>query len=147
LINDKTMAIVLGGLVPAVLFGVSGLFQKLNAKAGTGTGPFLIGVGVTVVLVGALFCLLERDLTVNGRGILATVLYGAVWAVGTGTIALAIRRYNGQISQLVPLYNMNTLVAVLIGLVVFAEWKTVNPLRILISSALIIAGGILASRA
>ncbi|MCB9143176.1 MAG: hypothetical protein H6646_12980, partial [Anaerolineales bacterium] len=55
-------------------------------------------------------------------------------------------RFDGQISQLVPLYNMNTLVAVLIGLVVLAEWRTVDPRKLAIAAILIVLGGILAAR-
>ena len=62
-------------------------------------------------------------------------------------IAIALRRYNGQISQLVSLYNMNTLVAVLIGLILLSEWQTVNIVKIVASSVLIIVGGVLAATA
>ena len=66
---------------------------------------------------------------------------------GIACIAIALKKYDAQISQLVPLYNMNTLFAVLIGMVAFAEWREVSLAKILISSVLIISGGVLASRA
>lgn len=50
-------------------------------------------------------------------------LFGLLWAAGTGAVTFALGRYGGQISQFAPLYNMNTLVAVLVGLVVFGEWQ------------------------
>ena len=56
-------------------------------------------------------------------------------------------RYGGKLSQLVPLYNMNTLVAVAIGLVAFGEWQTVSWARVLGAAVLIVAGGILAATA
>jgi hypothetical protein len=62
-------------------------------------------------------------------------------------IALALGRYEARISQLVPLYNMNTLVAVGLGLTVLGEWREVNLLRLLLGAGLAVTGGILAATA
>ncbi len=145
--STRVIAILLGGVLPAVLLGMTGIFQKLSANARIGTGPFLIGVGITTAVVGGVFMLLERDVTVSQKSALYTILFGLVWATAIGCIAIALRRFDGQISQLVPLYNMNTLVAVLIGLVVLAEWRTVDPRKLAVAAVLIVAGGILAARA
>ncbi|MCO5247247.1 MAG: hypothetical protein M9927_26065, partial [Anaerolineae bacterium] len=115
--SARVIAILLGGVLPALLLGLTGVFQKLSTNARIGTGPFLIGVGITTAIVGGGFMLLERDATIGQKSALYTVLFGLVWAIAIGCIAIALRRFDGQISQLVPLYNMNTLVAVLIGLV------------------------------
>lgn len=140
-------SVIVGGLIPAVLLGLSGICQKFCGKEGIATGPFLIGVGLTVIAVGGGFAWFEKDLTIHAKSAAWTCLFGICWALGTGLIAVAIRHYNGQISQLVPLYNMNTLVAVSIGLIVFAEWQTVNAGRIAVAAVLIMLGGILASQA
>lgn len=145
--SARVIAILLGGVLPALLLGLTGIFQKLSTNARIGTGPFLIGVGITTAVVGGAFMLLERDATISQRSALYTVLFGLVWAIAIGCIAIALRRFDGQISQLVPLYNMNTLVAVLIGLVVLAEWRTVDPRRLAVAAVLIVAGGILAAKA
>ena len=50
----------------------------------------------------------------------------------------------GRVSVIVPLYNMNTLVTVGIGLVFLGELKDVNVWRLLAGAALIVAGGVLA---
>lgn len=145
--SARVIAILLGGVLPALLLGLTGVFQKLSTNARIGTGPFLIGVGITTAIVGGGFMLLERDATIGQKSALYTVLFGLVWAIAIGCIAIALRRFDGQISQLVPLYNMNTLVAVLIGLVVLAEWRTVDPRKLAVAAVLIVAGGILAARA
>lgn len=145
--SARVIAILLGGVLPALLLGLTGIFQKLSTNARIGTGPFLIGVGITTAVVGGAFMLLERDVTVSQKSALYTFLFGLVWAIAIGCIAIALRRFDGQISQLVPLYNMNTLVAVLIGLVVLAEWRTVDPRKLAVAAVLIVAGGILAARA
>jgi uncharacterized membrane protein len=143
--DNKQIAIVLGGILPAILLGLSSIFQKLSTNHGISTGPFLIGVGLTTALIGGLFMVFE-EVKLTTPAMLYTCGFGIFWACATGCIAIALNHYNAQISQLVPLYNMNTLVAVLIGLIVLSEWRNVDPIRILIAAVLIIAGGVLASR-
>jgi uncharacterized membrane protein len=143
--NKTTLGLLVGGLLPAVLFGLSSVFQKTSARAGIGTGPYLVVVGLVVTLVGVVVTVAQQDTTVNGTSCLHAIAYGALWASAIGCIALALSRYDAQISQLVPLYNMNTLVAVVAGLVVLAEWRDVQFGRLLAGAVLIFAGGVLAA--
>ena len=145
--SERAIAILLGGILPALMLGLTGVFQKLSNNARIGTGPFLIVAGLTTALVGGVFLLLERDATIGQRSALYTVLFGLVWATAIGLIGIALGRFGGQISQLVPLYNMNTLIAVLIGLVVLAEWRNVDPRKLAMAAVLIVIGGIVAARA
>jgi uncharacterized membrane protein len=58
-------------------------------------------------------------------------------AIGTGA----------DVSRLVPIYNCNTLIAVLAGILVLHEMPDfAGAVKLLIGSALIIAGGILVAR-
>lgn len=43
--STATLAPLIGGLLPATLFGISGVLQKSAARAGIGTGPYLIAIG------------------------------------------------------------------------------------------------------
>jgi hypothetical protein len=143
--TQQQLGLLIGGVLPAILLGLSGVSMKLGASTGIGTGPLLIVIGLTSTVVGAIFCA-DGDAAWTRGGIGSAILIGVCWATGTGCVGIALKKYGAQISQLVPLYNMNTLVAVVIGLVVFAEWRTVQPLRISLAAVLIVAGGILASR-
>ena len=143
--SNSTLALLIGGLLPALCFGLSGAVQKVTAKAGIGTGPYLIVVGVVVVAAGVVVTAVDGDRTLTRAGGGYSVLFGVLWATGIGSIAVALGRYEGRISQLVPLYNMNTLVAVLVGLVAVGEWQAVQPGRVLLATALIIGGGVLAA--
>lgn len=143
--NRHQLSLLVGGVLPAICLGLSGVCQKLSAAGGIGTGPFLIVIGLTSAVVGLFFCA-DGDLSWTRKGVVAAGCFGLFWAVGTGCIGLALKKYGAQISQLVPLYNMNTLIAVAIGLVAFAEWRTVQPLRISLAAVLIVAGGILAAK-
>lgn len=143
--KHSTLALLVGGVFPAVCLGISGVLQKSSAKAGIATGPYLVVAGSMLALMGGVAMLIERDVEINPRSTFLAALFGLFWSLGVASIAIAIRRFNGQISELVPLYNMNTLVAVAIGLFLMGEWKTVDVPRIFIASLLIIIGGVLAA--
>jgi hypothetical protein len=142
--TNSTLSLLVGGLLPAVLFRLSGAVQKVAAEAGIGTGPYLVVVGVVVVAVGLAVAAVERDVTLSQAGGGYAALFGVLWAAAIGCIAVALGRFDGQISQIVPLYNMNTLVAVGVGLIALGEWQAVQPGRLLLATAFVVAGGVLA---
>jgi drug/metabolite transporter (DMT)-like permease len=145
--TNKQLSLLLGGFVPAVLFGIVAVFQKVINRSGTGMGPYLMGLGLTIFAMGALFALWDRDFAVTPRAATFIALFGVLWSVAMVCVAIAIKRYDGQIGQLVSIYNMNTLVTVVIGLVVLSEWKNVQPGKLLAAAVLITLGGILAANA
>ena len=145
IMKANTIGLLIGGVLPALLLGVSSVFQKTSNRAGIGAGPYLLIVGGVVLIAGVILTLIQRDLTINWTSATHGAAGAALWAAGMACIATALGRYNAQLSQLVPLYNMNTLVAVGIGLIALAEWQTVHPVKILAASVLTIGGGILAA--
>jgi drug/metabolite transporter (DMT)-like permease len=145
--QKATLALLIGGLLPAFLFGISGVLQKTSAKAGIGIGPYLIVIGLVVVVVGLVVTAVQGDRTLNFTSVINTCGYGIFWASGIMCIALALGQYDAKISQLVPLYNMNTLVAVGLGITLLGEWREVNPWQLLLGAGLAVAGGILAATA
>ncbi|MFO0797946.1 MAG: hypothetical protein U0804_10745 [Gemmataceae bacterium] len=144
--SNATLGLLVGGLVPAVCFGLSGAVQK-GAAGGIATGPYLVVIGLVVAAAGAAVTAVERDATATPAGAGYAALFGLLWAAGVGAIAVALGRFEARISQLVPLYNMNTLVAVAVGLVALGEWQTVQPGRLALAAALVVAGGVLAATA
>jgi hypothetical protein len=143
--SNATLALLIGGLLPAVCFGLSGAVQKVAAQAGIGTGPYLVVIGLVVAAVGGVVTAAGGDTTLSRAGGGYAALFGLLWATGVGSIAVALGRYDARISQLVPLYNMNTLVAVVVGLAALGEWQAVQPGRLLLATALTAAGGVLAA--
>ena len=69
------------------------------------------------------------------------------WGIASGLVAYSLLHFNVPISQLVPLYNMNTLVAVLLALVVFSEWKDLHTLKLLFGTVLIAIGAVFVANA
>lgn len=136
-------AMLIGGIIPAVFFGVSGAFAKSSNQAGIGTGLYLVCIGLSVTLVGVCYYLLVPDRSISLRSGLFASLVGLTWAIAAGMVALVLTRYGVPVSKLAPLYNMNTLVTVLIGLFLFAEWKDVQALKLLLGTGFVVLGGII----
>lgn len=145
--SPKLLGLLIGGLLPALLFGIAGAFSKTSGNAGMPVGPHMMFVGLAVTAVGVLFQLVLPGSIPSSWAIASSSLLGLFWATGMGLVLLGISRYQAPLSQLVPLYNMNTLVTVAIALVLFAEWKDANVGQLLFGAGLIIAGGVLVSGA
>ena len=142
--SKQWAAILIGGLLPAVFLGISGAVQKTASRTGITPGLYLLIIGLVVALVGAAVgARPARCVSLCVRRI-QTVGFAILWSVGILGIMLGLGRFEGQVSVLVPLYNMNTLVAVGIGLVLLGEWRDVSVWRLLAGTALIVAGGVLA---
>lgn len=145
--SPATIGIVVGGLLPAVIYGITGVFAKASTKAGIGIGPYLIIIGFSIAAVGLGFFLHDGNKTLSTESALHAIGMGATWGLATGFIAIGLTTYAVPLSKLVPLYNMNTLVAVLLALIIFAEWQQVKIVPLLVGAVLIMIGGILVARA
>lgn len=143
----QTTGILIGGLIPALLYGLSGVFSKASTKAGIGLGIYLFIAGITIAIIGVGFYLYLPDKTVSMRSASYSVGLGISWGLGTGLVAIALTKYSIPLGKLVPLYNMNTLIAVVLALWIFSEWQQVKITQLLIGAVLIVAGGILVSKA
>lgn len=145
--NAQTLGIIIGGLLPGLLFGVSNVLVKLASSKGISLPVYVLVTGAAVMCVGVvlLFIMPERQISFSSG---FTAFSGAVlWASGMSCIVFALQRYNASISVLTPLFNMNTLVAVVLGLWLFAEWKTVSMPQLLLGSVMITAGAALVAKA
>ena len=144
--EPATIGIIVGGVLPAIVFGLSGVFSKAANHAGIGLGLYVIIVGAAVVLCGVAIFALIPDRTLSAKSALYAFGMGLSWALGVAGVAVALSRFGSPLSVLVPLYNANTLVAVLLGLWIFAEWKQVKTVQLLIGSMLILVGAVTVSR-
>ncbi len=145
--SKSTLALLIGGLLPAILFGVVSTFQKSAARAGITTGPYLMAIGAVVLFVGIAVTVTQSTSVATREGVAWACGYGVLWSAAIGCIVLALARYDAIISQLVPLYNLNTLVAVAVGMAVLGEWRDVVPWRVGAGAMLAVGGGVLAATA
>ena len=139
--------LIVGGLLPALAFGFSGLLQKAASRTSPGLGPYLLCIGLGVLVVGAFYTLATQDRTISYASGGFALGIGVLWSLGTVLVAVGIARYSAPLAKLVPLYNMNTLVVALLAMVVFAEAREVVVSRLLVGALLVVAGGLVVARA
>jgi len=133
--------------LPAVVLGVTGPLMKNAMRGGLGTGEFLVVFGITLAGVG-LACRPWRNGQRIPRAAVATgIVTGVLWTLGTALTLVALGPLGASISQITPLFNMNTLVVVLLGLWVFKEHRHVRPAPLVFGAALVILGAVLVARA
>ncbi len=145
--SSKSIALILGGFLPAVIYGGSAIFQKLSTSLGISLSAFLVATGMGIALVGICFLIFDHSFSFSLKSGFYAAAFGVTWGIATGLVAYTLLNFDIPISQLVPLYNMNTLVAVLLALVIFSEWKDLQTLKLLAGSALIVAGAVLVANA
>lgn len=143
----KLVGLLVGGLLPALFYGISGIFAKSSANAGMSIGGHLIFIGISISGIGLLLNLLEPGTIPSSVAVASSSLQGLSWALGTACVVLGLLRYQIPLSKLAPLYNMNTLVTAGLALIIFTEWRQVNPGQLLLGTGLIIVGGLLVSGA
>ena len=139
--------VVIGGLLPAVLYGVAGTLQKASQRTGAGIGPYLICIGLSVVGVGALATWVNTERAITGKGAWLAAGMGLAWGLGTWLVALGLSRYAVPVAKLAPLYNSNTVVVVLLGLLLFAEYREVSIGRLAVGVVLVVSGATVVARA
>jgi transporter family protein len=142
--NAQLLGILIGGFGPAIFFGLSGILQKYSTQAGISMPFYLIFVGLGVVALGLFMQIVLPDATETSKvGLTSSFLLGIFWGMGNILVAIALVKFSVPISKLSPIYNINTLVVVLLGLFFFAEWKEVESTKLLLGTCLIIAGSLL----
>lgn len=143
--SQSSLGYIIGGIIPAILLGIYSIIQKYASERGIGPGTLLIFIGLGSILVGLVYSGITRESTFTLPNAGIGLLTGVCWALATALIQVAMYHFQMPVSKLVPLFNMNTLVAVGLGLVFFQEWSVVNGFRLSIAAVLVVAGGILAA--
>ena len=147
--NTQLFALFLGGILPAILFGFSGFSMKYSMIHGMGVGSYLLVFSMAEFGTSALFFILlpPGDRIMSVSGVTYSLLAGTARTLGAGLVVYAVVRYAAPISKLTPLYNTNTLITVLLGLIILAEWRNVNSPKLLIGTVLIVVGSVLVAEA
>ena len=145
--SSKAMALLIGGFLPAFIYGGSAIFQKFSTNIGISISTYLVAVGLGVAIAGAGFYFFDNPVPFSIKASSFASLFGLTWGIASGLVAYSLINFNIPISQLVPLYNMNTLIAVLLALVIFSEWKDLHTVKLLAGSVLIVIGAIFVANA
>jgi len=143
--NSFLLAIIFWGLYP-ILFKVAVNPQYMN----TPLSVSMIGFTLGVVLITAIFNVpkvkIDSNLEFNRMGFYLSIGAGILWCLGQTAVTNALTNPGTDISKLVVLYNVNTLVTVLGGIILLKELPEPGSyLKILIAAILVILGGIISS--
>ncbi|MCH2174413.1 MAG: hypothetical protein MK193_01655 [Lentisphaeria bacterium] len=146
--SSQVLSILIGGVLAALLLGISSILQKVSNSSGISPSQFIFFAGLSIALSGALvWGGIQYESQLTSKAVIYACLFGVVWAAAAFCVSISISRYGANISQLVSLFNMNTLVGVVLGLIIFREYQQVNTPMLLVGATLIFVGGILCAKA
>lgn len=145
--STQWTGLLVGGLLPALFFGVAGVFMKAATQLGIGLGLYLLLMGTGVMSVGSAYLWFAPDKTISMQSGGYAFVMGIVWGLGILFVAVGLTRFAVPVSKIAPIYNLNTLITVLLGLWIFAEWRNVNPLYVAVGAIIILVGDILVANA
>ena len=133
-------------LIAAVCFGVNTVIYKIAVQKGNLSpyyGGFVFGIGIFLLLL--FFFFMKPSLEFEWKSSLLLILAGIIWAIGFVAIALAISK-GADVARLAPIFNTNTIIAVLLSILVLKEIPDISQIfRIIAGSVLIVVGAILVS--
>jgi transporter family protein len=134
------------GIAASVFFAVNTIVYKVAAQKGNFSpyfGSFVFGLGI--VLLFGLFFIFRPGFSFEWKSSSLALIAGVIWGLGFLAIAIAISK-GGNVSQLAPIYNTNTILAVLLGIIFLKEIPDVSQVyRIIGGAVLIVAGSVLVS--
>lgn len=130
----------LGGVLPTVFLGLGAVLMKLSMREGSSIANYLVSVGISVLTVGVAGTVAGSGWISQPRAIFFAASMGLVWAGAIGSMAYGVSTLNIPLSILAPLTNANALVAVALSAIIFGEWQSLNLLRVISGTVLIVVG-------
>jgi uncharacterized membrane protein len=140
-------ALVIGGIAPAVLLGISTVLMRLSIGAGASIPLYLAAVGLTTAAVGGGASLVTGESFGSGRAITFAVAMGLSWAAAIACISYGFGPLKLPVAIVAPLTNSNALVAVALGAIILGEWRSLDPTYVIAGTVLICAGATFVSLA
>ena len=134
------------GLIAAVFFALNTIIYKVAQQKGNFSpyyGVFMFGVGA--ILIFGIFLLFNPGFNFELKSSGLAVIAGAVWAIGMIAVAVAISQ-KAEVARLAPIYNINTILAVIMGIIFLHEVPNSSQMfRVISGAVLIVVGAILVS--
>lgn len=140
---DRVSIVLVGGLLPAFLFGISAIFQKAALQSGVGPGSYMVLDGIIFIMVGLILRAALGEPDFGGRGIPVALIGGLLFALASGAISFALRQWAAPISLIAPITVISSLVTVIAGFAVFREYEGIDALRLLAGAVLVVVGAAL----
>lgn len=135
------------GLFASLFFGLNVIVYKIAAVNG-GLNPFYAGVFFAAgIFITCLIAYLVRfsQPTTDFKWLGLALIAGVIWGVGFILTAVAISNH-ADVARLAPLYNTNTLVAVILGIILLKEVPSAASIwKVILGAILVVAGSVLVS--
>ena len=139
--------IIIGAVLPALLWGITAVFQKMSASSNLGPGPYLAVFGLVICLGGLVFARFTQELALNPRGVAFAGLAGLSFTLGTGLLSYALWRFDLPIAKVAPILGANVLVPVLIGTALLGESGSLDVARLFLGTVLVLVGAAIVTSA
>ena len=137
---------VVYGLVASFFFALNVIIYKVASQKGNFSpyyGSFMFGLGI--VLIFGLFLLFKPSFEFEWRSSSLALIAGIIWGLGFLAVAVAIAQ-KADVARLAPIYNTNTLLAVLLAIIFLKEIPDISQVyRIVAGAVLIVIGAVLVS--
>ncbi|MFH1721675.1 MAG: EamA family transporter [Candidatus Altiarchaeota archaeon] len=142
---------VILGLGAALLFGTSTIAIKIASSPDyLGAPPssvlILILAGIALVFVPyTAWISRQQTFSYQSELLVAGLCIGIFWALAQILVVTALNQ-NADVSRITPIFNLNTLVVVFLGILLLGELPDkAQAIRVVFGAVLIVAGGILVS--
>jgi glucose uptake protein GlcU len=143
--NSNYIGMIVGGIVPAVIFGLGGIFVKASNQEGISINYLILFSGMGALSISILAFMLFGEKSMSVKSCIYAFLVGATWALGVFLVTMALIKYNTPMSIISPLNCTACFVTVLLALIIFSEWKNLHIIRLVVGTVLIVVGAILVS--
>lgn len=140
-------AIVVGGLLPAVLLGIATCLMKYSLRHHISIPTYITVVGATVLVVGIAAVAFTRNWEITSQSGWAAMTMGLVWSGASIAMAIGMTKMDLPVAIIAPLSNSNAIVAVLLSALLFNEWESLNVTKVLLGTGLIVVGASVISSA
>lgn len=150
LFGGRVESWLLFGLLAAFFYGASAIASKVaTSEKFFGLNPLHVSLfvllGVAIVFIAGSLWTGNFSLPKKSSGLLFGVLAGALWAAGMLCTLWALSQ-GASASRLVPVYNLNTLVAVFLAIILLQELpQATQAVRVIIGAILMVLGAFLVS--
>lgn len=137
---------VVYGLIASFFFAVNTIIYKIAQQKGNFSpyyGSFMFGLGVVIIF--GLFLLFKPSFEFEWKSSSLALIAGIIWGIGFLAVAIAIAQ-KADVARLAPIYNTNTLLAVLMGIIFLHEIPDASQMfRVIAGAVLIVIGAVLVS--
>jgi len=137
---------ILYGIIASFFFALNTIIYKIAYQKGNFSpyyGTFIFGLGV--VFIFGVFLLFKPSFDFEWKSSSIALIAGITWGLGFLAVAVAIAQ-KADIARLAPIYNTNTLLAVLLGIIFLKEIPNASQIfRVIAGAVLIVIGSILVS--